>query len=148
MRNIFFLSAALLVSASCNQTDRNGHSAEAYRQEIRQTERDFEKMAADSGLATAFSYFVADSGVVNARDSLFIGREAVRRFYQGWAGDDMKLRWSPDFVDVSASGDLGYTYGKYIFSYRDSVGRVVQSTGIFHTVWKRQHDGTWRFVWD
>ena len=25
----------------------------------------------------------------------------------------LRDKWSPDFVDVSSSGDLGYTYGQY-----------------------------------
>lgn len=148
MRIVLWLGVFLMLSASCSRSDNKSRSPETYKQEIRETEKEFEKMAADSGLAAAFSHFAADSGVVNASDSLFIGKEAIHSFYQGWAGNDMRLQWSPDFVDVSASGDLGYTYGKYIFSYRDSLGRLVQSNGIFHTVWKRQQDGAWRFVWD
>ena len=61
---------------------------------------------------------------------------------------DEKLIWKPDFVDVSASGDLAYTYGAYTYSYKDSTGAIVEQGGIFHTVWKRQADGGWRFVWD
>jgi len=148
MRIVLWLGVIIMLSASCGRSDNRSRSPETYKQEIRETEMEFEKMAADSGLAAAFAYFAADSGVVNASDSLFIGKEAIHSFYQGWAGNDMRLQWSPDFVDVSASGDLGYTYGKYIFSYKDSLGRLVQSNGIFHTVWKRQQDGTWRFVWD
>ena len=58
------------------------------------------------------------------------------------------LSWSPDFIDVSSSGDLGYTYGKYVFTYSDSIGNLLEDTGIFHTVWKRQADGLWKFVCD
>jgi ketosteroid isomerase-like protein len=124
------------------------HDQEACRQEIRQTEKDFAKMAADQGVTAAFSYYIADSGVVNAGDELFQGREAVRKHYESWKFKDVKLIWAPDFVDVSSSCDLGYTYGKYTFSYRDSTGKINEIHGIFHTVWKRQKDGTWRFVWD
>ena len=46
------------------------------------------------------------------------------------------------------SRDLGYTYGHYTFSYIDSGGNKIENKGVFHTVWKRQSDGTWRFVWD
>ena len=56
--------------------------------------------------------------------------------------------WKPDFVDVSSSGDLGYTYGQYTFIRLDSIGNETASQGIFHTVWKRQSDGNWRFVYD
>ena len=61
---------------------------------------------------------------------------------------DENLSWKPDFVDVSASGDLGYTYGHFTYSYTDSTGTIMESSGVFHTVWKRQADGSWLFVWD
>jgi ketosteroid isomerase-like protein len=27
-------------------------------------------------------------------------------------------------------------------------GEVGEYQGVFHTVWKRQPDGTWKYVWD
>lgn len=36
----------------------------------------------------------------------------------------------------------------YTYSVTDSTGETKSSSGIFHTVWKRQADGTWKFVWD
>jgi ketosteroid isomerase-like protein len=121
---------------------------EKFKQEIIRAERDFARMAAEKGVAEAFSFYVADSGVVSIGEKLFRGKDAVRKHYESWTYKDVRLTWAPDFVDVSSSGDLGYTYGKYTFSFRDSTGKINESKGIFHTVWKRQADGSWRFVWD
>ncbi|MFC2138829.1 YybH family protein, partial [Bacteroidota bacterium] len=60
----------------------------------------------------------------------------------------VKLEWKPDYIDVSTSGDLGYTFGKFTFSAKDTTGKLIESEGIFHTVWKRQEDGSWKYVWD
>lgn len=60
----------------------------------------------------------------------------------------MSLQWDADFVDVSKSGELAYTYGKYTFTAIDSTGKTIDDKGIFHTVWKKQKDGKWKFVWD
>jgi hypothetical protein len=57
------------------------------------------------------------------------------------------LSWTPDFIGVSDCGTLGYTYGKYVFSIKDSSGNSIDQTGIFHTVWKKQNK-EWRYVWD
>jgi len=58
------------------------------------------------------------------------------------------LLWKPEFVELSKSGDLGYTYVEYVFLKKDSSGNTIESKGIFHTVWKKQSDGKWKFVWD
>ncbi len=144
MRNYSFPTLLiLLLSLWACSNDR-----EKCKQEIIQTEHAFARMAADKGVAAAFSYYVADSGVINAGEKLFRGKEEVRKHYDAWTMKDVRLTWTPDFVDVASSCDLGYTYGKYSFSFRDSTGKVKESKGIFHTVWKRQADGSWRFVWD
>ena len=62
--------------------------------------------------------------------------------------ENIKLEWKPDYIDVSISGDLGYTYGKFTFSAIDTTGKLIESEGIFHTVWKKQEDGSWKYVWD
>ena len=58
------------------------------------------------------------------------------------------LSWKPDFIDVSDSGDMAYTYGKALYTYTDSLGVTKEYPALFHTVWKRQEDGSWKFVWD
>ena len=94
-----------------------------------------------------FCYFLA---VLMRNNKLVIGKKNLSVLFENQASKpkDEKLSWKPDFVDVSASGDLAYTYGQYTYSYTDSTGTIVESEGVFHTVWKRQADGSWRFVWD
>lgn len=54
--------------------------------------------------------------------------------------DDPKLEWWPTWAGISASGDLGFTTGPY------SVGG--QRRGHYFTVWKKQADGAWKWVFD
>ena len=75
-------------------------------------------------------------------------RTAFLEYFKKQNLKDVELEWLPDFIDVAKSGDLAYTYGKYTFSSKDTTGAIVKSDGVFHTVWKRQSDGTWKFVWD
>lgn len=102
-------------------------------------------MAKEEGIATAFYTFADDSAVIRRGPGVIKGKQAIKEFYekQPQSGE---LQWSPDFADVS--GDLGYTYGKFTFSLKDSTGKVNETHGIFHTVWKKQKDGSWKFVWD
>lgn len=138
----------IFVISSCSNQDAG--SIEKWKNEIVEAEGDFAAMAESEGIQAAFLYFAAEDAVVNRNNTLLVGREALASYFdeQPSGVQDEHLQWSPDFVDVSHSGDLGYTYGRFTYSYADSTGNRIESRGIFHTVWKRQEDGTWRFVWD
>ena len=122
---------------------------EQFKKEIVEAENAFAQMVKEKGLKDAFLYFAADSAVLNRSDVIHKGKDAISALYSNSGGlQNVTLTWTPDYADVSSSGDLGYTYGKYQYSGTDSFGKTVVSTGIFHTVWKRQVDGSWKFVWD
>jgi ketosteroid isomerase-like protein len=58
------------------------------------------------------------------------------------------LTWKPREVEVSASGDLGFTIGDFEVRTRDAKGGSRSARGSYVTVWKRGPDGTWRAVVD
>ncbi len=137
----------LVLILGCQKSDDNA-LREKSKQEIIQTEREFNAMAANKGLAEAFAYFAADNAVLNRHNLLVTGKDNIKKIYEDAVYKTGSLKWAPDFVDASLSGDLGYTYGQYIFSAKDSSGKIVESKGYFHTVWKKQSNGKWKFVWD
>ena len=139
---LFVICIMLLVS--CKHTT----NTEAARNEILQTEKAFEKMASENGAAEAFYHFADQNAVIRrSNDSLISGKENIKLYYENNFNPNAKLSWTPDFIGVSDCGTLGYTYGKYIHTIRDSTGKNIENRGIFHTVWKKQKDG-WRYVWD
>jgi ketosteroid isomerase-like protein len=129
-------------------TGVNKSRIETARKEIAETERAFEAMAKEKGLSEAFSYYADSAAALNRGSYVVHGKDSIRLFYQAPRYNEVHLEWKPDFVEVSASADLGYSYGKFTFTTHDSAGQVIVSKGIFHTVWKKQADGQWRFVWD
>lgn len=149
-QSIIFLPLSILLSCSSpdtgNKSNLRNNNA---KQEIEKAEKDFEQMAADKGIAEAF-YFFADSNATIKRqnDTLIHGRESIKNFYSTPFYQKATVKWSPDFVHASENGDMGYTYGKYVWSSPDSIGKPISFTGVFHTVWKRQVDGSWKYVWD
>ena len=130
---------------SCKESSPS-EMKDTWKQEIVKTEQAFSDMAQDEGMNVAFLHFVADDGVLLRSNKLIKGKADIREYMKN--SDSKGLSWSPSFVDVSDSGDLGYTYGTYIYKYKDSLGNEKKSEGIFHTVWKRQPDKSWKFVWD
>lgn len=135
---------ALILTACSTGTGKV--MADKYKGEILQTEADFAKMAQEQGIAPAFYSFADNDAVISRGGSLIRGKDAIKEYYESHLKPGTVLQWTPEFVEVS--GDLGYTFGKYTHMVPDSTGNIIKSTGIFHTVWKRQDDGTWRFVWD
>lgn len=140
-----FLYALLMVVTACNDSEE---SMEKWKTEIIDTEKAFAEMAQNEGVAEAFLHFAAEDAVLMRNNSLVKGKEAMKEVLLASASENVNLKWKPDFVDVSASGDLGYTYGLFTYTFIDSLGGENVMEGAFHTVWKKQVDGTWKFVWD
>jgi ketosteroid isomerase-like protein len=146
IRNIQVLIIFCLV-ISC-RTDQT-RDMEKWKKEVEDTERAFSAMASENGIPAAFLAFAADDVTLLRGNVLIKGKEALKKsFDERFKSGREKLTWAPDFVDVSDSGDMAYTYGKYVFTSTDSLGNKTTQEGIFHTVWKRQGDGKWKFVWD
>jgi len=132
---------------SCNTTTREDQ-VEKWKKEIATRELEFAEMASNQGVSKAFLTFASEDAVLNRNNTVLKGKEAMKNYFNDQTLTQIKLEWTPDFIDVSSSGDLAYTYGQYKLSALDSVGKKIEFKGIFHTVWKRQPDGNWKFVWD
>jgi ketosteroid isomerase-like protein len=147
-KHLLTIICALTVIA-CTDLSKSTETTGNAREEIKSAEKAFEKMAAEKGIQEAF-WFYADSNAVIKRgnDSLVHGKEGIHNFYSKDLYKMATVNWSPDFIEVSAAGDLGYTYGNYRWQIKDSTGKSTEYKGVFHTVWKKQHDGTWKYVWD
>jgi len=144
-KNLWPLILVLILIFACEPRQE---SLENWKNEIEETEKEFSAMAQQEGITAAFLAFAADDAVLMRNNALVLGKEAIKESLGAGSGDNASLTWKPDFVDVAASGDLGYTYGRYSYTLTDSAGNKQVQEGIFHTVWKRQEDGSWKFVWD
>lgn len=148
MNHLKYLIAILIIQ-SCSPKEASKETLDAWKQEIVDTEKQFSDMSVEKGQYEAFLAFADDEAVLKRGRRVIEGSEAMRSWLsENSPGDNTTLTWKPDFVDVSKSGDLGYTYGEYLFVVTDSLGNESESRGIFHTVWKRQADGKWKFVYD
>jgi ketosteroid isomerase-like protein len=89
----------------------------------------------------AFAAFVAEEAVFAGRDVLR-GRAAVA---EGWKvhfqGEKAPFSWTPERVEVIASGTLALSTGPVF----DPEGKRV---GTFNSTWRLDKDGEWRVVLD
>jgi ketosteroid isomerase-like protein len=121
---------------------------EKLKAEISTTESAFSAMAQEKGILAAFEHFAApDVAFVDTDPRKWRGLDAVRHRLEGLP-PTLKLTWSALFVDVSDDGTLGYDYGRYESHRPGPDGKDVVKGGFFLTIWKRQADGSWRYVMD
>ena len=124
-----------------------GRRADAVRQ-VREADSAFALAADLQGTGIAFSSYVAPQGVVFWGSEVVTGTEAVRAVYDAQQRAGGTLNWRPVYADAADSGDLGMTVGESVFTGRGPTGAAVQRFGKYLTIWKRQPDGSWRFVVD
>ena len=77
------------------------------------------------------------------------GKNAIAKLTAGaFAIPDFKLEWHPNKAGVARSGDLGYTSGTYVWTFKDASGKPMSDKGKYLTVWKKQPDGSWKVLFD
>lgn len=144
--NLLSLLLIFLINA-CQPVKEIPDPAEIKAQIVK-AENDFNDMAQKEGIPKAFLFFAAEDAVINRGNKLYKGKSAIQEYFDQLPPSETSLTWEPEFVDVAISGDLAYTYGPYNYMSINAAGDTIQSTGVFHTVWKKQADGSWKFVWD
>jgi len=145
MKNIsLFLFAIALASCNCSAPANDSSKDTAA---VIQTDKDFNDYAAKHGQGAAFILF-ADSSMVqmNQNELPTVGIAALRAVFAKQHDTVSKLTWTPERGE--ASGNIGYTYGWWKFRTKTKAGSDTIYQGVYVTVWKRQKDGSWKYVLD
>ena len=145
MKTFFMMMVGTVLITACN----NSIDKDAVKKEVFSAEKAFEKMAAEKSISEAFYYFADENATIRREnDTLIMGKENIKAYYEKRQNTNATVNWTPDYIDVSADGTMGYSYGKYVWKIKDAKGEAVEYKGVFHTVWKKQKDGGWKYVWD
>ncbi len=122
---------------------------ENYKKELINADKDFYKESTLRGTGRAFIDFAADDVILMRQDQFPItGKNQLIKNYLNRDTVKTPLKWQPVLADVSPDGMLGYTFGNWEFTSKDNNGKLVTGCGNYVTVWKRQHDGSWKYVFD
>jgi ketosteroid isomerase-like protein len=113
-----------------------------------ETDRQFAKMSVEKGAAEAFRTFLAEDAMeLSAGANPVFGRDSI---YQGMleipAG--AVLDWGPQDGEVAQSGEMGWTWGNYVFTSKNAQGEEAKSYGKYLNIWEKQEDGQWRVLID
>jgi ketosteroid isomerase-like protein len=139
MKQTLFALLLFIVSCSPKETDLSDQT----KDEIMRADITMSRLAEEEGFFKSLLSY-ADNDVVKLKEGEFpvIGKNDLTKY---WAGkEDFKtLTWTPFKAEAAKSGDLGYTIGNWKFVTTDST-----YYGNYYTVWKKQNDGSWKFVLD
>lgn len=106
-------------------------------------EESFAAYAVANGTKDAFLKFADSAGTV------FDKGQPVNAI-AWWSTKEKRpgiLNWHPQFAEIAASNDFGYTTGPYTFQPKTIHDSVV-AKGQFTTVWHRNKNGEWKFLVD
>jgi ketosteroid isomerase-like protein len=131
----------LLILAACSRPVPDQARMKA---ELIKTDKDFCQMNLEKGMKAAFTYFAAEE-VIKIRDGRFpiLGKQELIKNFATFPDDHIHLSWTPVKADVDDS--LGYTFGQWQFRVD---GKDTVEYGVYVTVWKKQPDGSWKYVLD
>jgi ketosteroid isomerase-like protein len=106
--------------------------------EVIAAERAFAAEAGQRGWAAAFRAWHAPGAIVLQPDPV----EAAVTLAQIQGDGGTNLDWRPAYGGVSRDGGFGFTTGPFQVTGRPGV------VGHYFTVWRRQGDGQWRWIFD
>lgn len=76
------------------------------------------------------------------------GKEAIRKAVRDMLADsDFHLEFQPSRIEVSKSGELGYTVGTYTLTSNDDItNKIVTDHGSYVKTYRKQADDSWKAV--
>jgi uncharacterized protein (TIGR02246 family) len=142
----FWGSCALLCLAAYSQSGGRPADLQALKDvEVRWNQefvaKDFEKLAA---------HYADDAVLMSPGMPSVSGRDQIRKFVREMVDDpSLSLKFQASRVEVSKSGDLGFTQGSYQMTMTaPASGQVIHDHGSYVTTYRKESDGSWKAVVD
>jgi len=110
-------------------------------QQLLELERQLSAAAQDAGLGGALATVMHAEGVVIRPGVMLSGAEEITRGLAPPAGAG-PMYWQPDRVEVSNSGDMGMTSGRYV----QVITGAEAHQGRYVVVWRRDGAGDWKVL--
>jgi ketosteroid isomerase-like protein len=146
-RYAVMLVALVLVAVATNLKSVSADQANG-AETLKKMEAEFMNAAAAKGSVGYMTYY-ADNAVELPNGAAAIkGKDAIAKTMGFLDQPGNKLTWTPEFAEMSASGDLGYTYGTFLFTSKDKDGNPISESGKYTSIWKKQKGGSWKVVLD
>jgi ketosteroid isomerase-like protein len=142
LRTVALLLPATALLAGCTRAGPG-----KYKAELVAADKAFSALSSKEGpKAACLATFSSDAKMLNQYAT---GAEGIRELFMQLPAS-ATLTWEPAYVDAAASGDIGYTWGRYTLTLQSGKpgGRPHIEMGNYVTVWKRDYLGHWKAVLD
>ena len=138
-----YLIVLLVFIFGCKQKSPD---MELIKEVIKKTDIEFSNYSVEHGVNAAFIKYADNEAVLLKPNSMpIVGNEAIIEYQNNVNDKNIQLTWKPEFAKVAKSGDLGYTYGFWELQVK---GDSVIRKGTYLSIWKKQDDGSWKYVLD
>lgn len=137
-----FIILTINIIQAC-QSDRDDKANKA---DLIQADIQFSELSVNEGMKRAFLQFADDSAVLLRQGGWpIIGSINLEQSFARLNDSGFTLSWEPMDAFMAEAGDMGYTYGTFTRLIK-ATGQ--KSRGSYVTIWKKQSDGSWKFVLD
>jgi len=143
-----FAAVLLLLPCSIAAQRPDRATISAREKEIRALEAAMMAAAAEKGAAGYMSFYAEDAVELPNGAQMLLGKDSIGKTMIFLDDKNNRLTWSPVHVDVSASGDLAYSFGNYEFRSIGKDGKPSVEHGKYTTIWRKQREGKWKVVLD
>lgn len=125
-------------------TDPGSPDAEA----LMAADRAFSAMSVSAGAKAAWGAFMTeDAMILGAGSQPNIGLVNILPGFDAWP-ESASISWEPQKAEVAASGELGWSWGRYVYTAPGEDGTPAASHGKYLNIWQKQPDGTWKVTVD
>ena len=142
MRSLVVGCCLVFVCLACEQGEVSTEAAQAALLEV---DRAFAALSESDGYIEAYYRYSADDVLLLPPGALpKVGREEIYRSdsEEGLMG---QLTWEPEDARVAASGDMGWSWGEWVFVVEDDEGTQQESDGKYLFIWEMV-EGSWRMA--
>lgn len=148
MRNLAYLSAAAaLLLGGCGEPSADTAAVE---EQLRAQETQWQADYASGDVSRLERHYAQDAAIASPGAPLATDAQSRKAALEPLTRDpNLNMEFASDRIQVSNSGDLAYTRGRFTMqSTEPATNQVRTDRGTYLTVWKKQEDGSWKAVED
>lgn len=143
--------ALVLLQSACTQVPPPAPDMRATDEKaIKDVEAAWLKDIQAKDVEKSIAHYTDDASFLLTDMPIQTGKDAIRATYKAMMSDpNLAVDFSSTKVEVSKSGDVGYSQGVYTMTTTDpKTKKPMTEKGKYVTVFKKQADGSWQAVED